>query len=354
MKHKQTESAFNATLASRLTGAPQVTPPSSMHMNAAPQGPTKSLEDMLKDSDVKVSATHVIVAEGPGQDGVMEDTPGGEGGVRRRILVQDVVDSPWQPRIKYDETALQALGETLRARGQEELIRVRILPNGKYQLIAGHRRIRAARLIGWAEIDAIVLILSDHEAQRATLLSNETNEGLSDFERALAYKELMTAGFADTQKDVARMAGCSQGRVSQCLGMLKLPATVIDLLEKYPGLLSYRHAKIVQDLVDRYPDGVATIAAKLDTLIDKPDLEPAELGVLIIKAFEKKKQKKPTTEPRLVADKNGRSAFQVRFHAQQIVINIEDGVDVAMASKRTLAALRQFAETLEITSEENI
>lgn len=349
MKNKQTESQFAATLAARLgASAPAATTP-PMHMNAIPHGPSKSLEDMLKDSDTPAAAPKLPIP--PAQattSGIAGQT---ENSMIVKIAVQDLVDSPWQPRRRYDETAIQALGETLKARGQDEPIRVRKLASGKYQLIAGHRRTRAARLIGWAELDANVMALDDREAHQATLLSNETNEGLSDFERALSYRELMSEGFAETQKDVARLTGCSQGRVSQCLGMLKLPPVVLELLEKYPALLSYRHAKVAQEMLDKYPNALSKITTTLDTLIDKPDLEPNELKGLISKALETKRPRKAAIEPRTIGDKNGRSAFKVRVHAQQIVINIEDGVDVEMAGKRTLAALRQFAESLELPAE---
>jgi len=351
VKNKQTESQFAATLAARLgASAPAVATP-AMHMNAVPHGPSKSLEDMLKDSDTPAAATNNGSPIPPAQTTTSDMAGEAEHSMIVKIAVQDLVDSPWQPRRRYDETAIQALGETLKARGQDEPIRVRKLASGKYQLIAGHRRTRAARLIGWAELDANVMALDDREAHQATLLSNETNEGLSDFERALSYRELMSEGFAETQKDVARLTGCSQGRVSQCLGMLKLPPVVLDLLEKYPALLSYRHAKVAQEMLDKYPDALSKITTTLDTLIDKPDLEPNELKVLISKALESKRPRKAAVEPRTIGDKNGRSAFKVRVHAQQIVINIEEGVDVEMAGKRTLAALRQFAESLELPAE---
>lgn len=354
MKSKQSETEFNASLAALLLPAAPVSKPSAMHMNAVPQGPSKSLEEMLQESDKPVPAQLVIPDNPTAHSTVSDVLRRTESSIIVKIPVQDLVDSPWQPRHKYDETAIQALGETLKARGQDEPIRVRRLPNGKYQLIAGHRRTRAARLIGWAELDAIVLEIDDREAQKATLLSNETNEGLSDFERALSYQELITAGFATTQKDVARLTGLSQGRVSQCLGLLKLPQEILDLLEKYPGLLSYRHAKVVQDCLEKHPTTLPAIISALDTLIDKPELESSELKTILDRALESKRPRKAAIEQRTIGDRNGRSAFKVRVHAHQIVINIEEGVDVDMAGKKTMAALRQFAESLELSSEEKL
>jgi ParB family chromosome partitioning protein len=343
-KAHQSETAFNATLRDRLLSGS--TTQQTMHMTPPPSGDSKSLEDLLRDesADAPPSKPAPVLAAVASVPAAAVD----ESNVVRKIALQDIVDSPYQPRKRYDETRIQLLGETLRARGQDEAIVVRRLASGKHELISGHRRTRAARLIGWSEIDARIRPLSDREAELATLTSNESNEELSTYERAKAYQEALDRGFAADQKGVATLFGCSQGRVSQCLSLLQFPTPILDLLEKYPGLLKTRHARVVKDILAKHPFAIETIAAGVEVLIDKPEMDVDELRAVLSKPFEKKRVRTKPPEPRMITDKNGVSAFKVQVTDNQIVIKVEDGVDVDLASKRAMAALRELAGTLEL------
>ncbi|MFC0134354.1 hypothetical protein CR105_26725 [Massilia eurypsychrophila] len=348
-KKHGSEAEFNATLAARLAAAGGSAPPpvnGAMHMTAAPTGPSKSLEALLE-GDTATAApvlrTPMVEAAGNAQSA----------DVIVRIQVQLVVDSPWQPRTRYDETALQALGQTMKDRGQDEPIKVRRLATGQFQLIYGHRRIRAARLIGWADIKATVVDYDDKAAELATLVSNESQVELSDWERAEAYKQSLDHGLAADQKEVGRLFSCSQSRVSQCLSLYKLPEPILQLLGKYPGLIKYRHAKVVLQLVKDYPEGEEAIVAAVESMIDHPDLEADELRNLVEKALKPRRPRPKALEPRMIGDKNGSSAFSVKLHERQIVINIEEGVDVEMAGKRTMAALREYGQTFELPENKN-
>lgn len=343
-KPHQSESAFNATLKDRLRAA--ATSPQGMYMTPPPSGASKSLEELLGDDGPAVPAP--VAAAAMPAVAAAPAIPVDEANVVRKIALQDIVDSPYQPRRRYDETRIQLLGETLRARGQDEAIVVRRIPSGKYELISGHRRTRAARLIGWSDIDARVRPLTDREAELATLTSNESNEELSTYERAKAYQEALDRGFATDQKGVAALFGCSQGRVSQCLGLLQFPTPILDLLEKYPGLLKTRHARVVKDILAKHPFAIETIAAGVEVLIDRPEMDVDELRTVLTKPFEKKRVRTKPPEPRMITDKNGVSAFRVQITDHQIVIRVEDGVDVDLASKRAMAALREYAGSIEL------
>lgn len=350
-KAHQSESAFNATLRDRLLSAS--TSSQTMHMTPPPSGASKSLEDLLRDDaapETPASTPAPVLAAVASVPAAAVD----EANVVRKIALQDIVDSPYQPRKRYDETKIQLLGETLKARGQDEAIVVRRLPAGKYELVSGHRRTRAARLIGWSEIDARIRPLSDREAELATLTSNESNEELSTYERAKAYQEALDRGFATDQKGVATLFGCSQGRVSQCLSLLQFPAPILDLLEKYPGLLKTRHARVVKEVLGQHPQAVDAIAAGVEVLIDKPEMDVDELRAVLFKPFEKKRVRTKPPEPRMITDKNGVSAFKVQITEKEIVIKVEEGVDVELASKRAMAALREFAGTLELQKKKSV
>lgn len=352
-KNHQTEKDFNASLAERLAAAggggttPQPSANGGMHMTAAPSGPSKSLEALLEDD--QAAAAPALTAGARMIDAAYTEQATD---TITRIAVQLVVDSPWQPRDRYDETELQALGQAMKDRGQDEPIKVRQLPTGLFELIYGHRRIRAARLIGWADIKATVVVMSDAEAELATLVSNESQVSLSDWERAQAYKQALDHHLAKDQKDVGRLFSCSQSRVSQCLALFKLPDQVLQHLDKYPALLTYRHAKVVLELMKDHPGATDAIVAAVEDMIDHPDLDPAELKTKVERALAPKRARPKALEPRMIGDKNGSSAFSVKLSERQIVINIEDGVDADMAGKRTMAALREYAQTLELPERE--
>ena len=338
-KHQQSEADFNASLAERLRAVPRTAAP--MHMNDLPSGPSKSLNDLLNDNQPSVSPTAQESPRAPSPD---------DGSVitARRVPLHSIVDSPYQPRKKYDESELQLLGETLKGRGQDEPITVRQLDGGKYELIAGHRRVRAARLVGWSELDARVASLSDREACLATLVHNESNVKLSDYERGLAYQTALKEGYASTQSGVATVFGCTQARVSQCLSLFDLPQPLLELMAKYPELITYRKARVIKEALAKHPSGEETIIRAVEALIDTPHMDQSELRAVLLKPFEAKRVRVKASAPRTINDKNGESAFQVQVKSRDIVIQVEDGVDVELALQSALAALREFAVTLEL------
>ena len=315
-------------------------------MTEAPSGQSKSLEELLAEG---VNASATDASAGADVAVVTTDyvaaTPN-PADIIQHIPVQLIVDSPWQPRTKYDETQLQALGETMRARGQDEPIQVRKLPNGTFELIAGHRRIRAARMIGWPTIAAQVIVADDRTAELATLVSNETQVGLSDFEKGKAYQQSIDRGFAKDQGDVGRIFACSQARVSQCLSLLKLPAPITHLLDQYPGLFGYKYAKVIKDLIGAYPEGLEAIVLGVEQLIDNSELEPVALQVFVEKLLKKRSRATPT-KPTLIPNKSGTALFSVKVTEKQIVIDIKENFDSSMVSKRTMAALRELAQSVE-------
>ncbi|WP_305825185.1 ParB/RepB/Spo0J family partition protein [Massilia brevitalea] len=342
-KHQQTEADFNASLAERL----RTRGTAPMHMNDLPSGPSKSLTDLLSDNQQQdrqpLRDTLPMAAS---SEEVTWPT--------RRIPLHLIIDSPYQPRKKYDETELQLLGETLKGRGQDEPITVRTLATGKFELIAGHRRVRAARLVGWSELEARVTTLSDRDACLATLVHNESNVKLSDYERGLAYRTTLKEGYASTQAEVATIFGCTQARVSQCLSLFDLPAPLLELMAKYPELVTYRKARVIKDVLVKHPNAEETIVRAAEVLIDKPQMDQAELRAVLLKPFEAKRVRTKAAAPRTINDKNGESAFRVQVKSRDIVIQVEDGVDVELALQRATAALRELAGTLELPKKEKL
>ena len=118
--------------------------------------------------------------------------------------------------------------------------------------------------------------------------------------------------------------------MSQCLSLLQFPTPILDLLEKYPSLLKTRHARVVKEVLVKHPLAVDTIAAGVEVLIDKPEMDVDELRMVLSKPFEKRRVRTKPKEARMITDKNGVSAFKVQIKEREIVIKVEEGVDDAL------------------------
>lgn len=167
---------------------------------------------------------------------------GGAAGLRT-VALGSISPGRFQPRSGMDEPALAALAESIRRAGVMQPVLVRKSGGGgevEWELIAGERRWRAARLAGLSEIPAIVVEISDQEAAEWALVENVQREDLNPIDRAAAYRRLIDE-FGLTQADVADRVGLERSSVANALRLLELEPEILDLLAS--GALSTGHAK---------------------------------------------------------------------------------------------------------------
>lgn len=145
-----------------------------------------------------------------------------------------------QPRSVFDEEALAELAESIREYGVIQPVTVRQLPSGYYQLIAGERRWRAARLAGLTEIPARVIEADDKLTTELALVENLQREDLNPVEEAQGYRTLMEE-YGLTQDEAAQRVGKSRPAVANALRLLSLAPEVLQFVEQ--GLLSAGHAR---------------------------------------------------------------------------------------------------------------
>ena len=158
-----------------------------------------------------------------------------------RSLPLDLISpSPNQPRKTFDDEGLQALAESLSARGVLQPVLVRPVAGGTYELIAGERRWRAAKLADLDAIPAIVHDRDDADALELALIENMAREDLNVVEQARACAALVEE-LGLTREDVGRRVGRSRVAVSNLLRLLDLPDEALDLLEK--GALTEGHGR---------------------------------------------------------------------------------------------------------------
>ena len=182
----------------------------------------------------------------------------------RDILLSDIDPDPGQPRQHFDEAALQELADSMTATGQAVPITVKPV-GARFVIVTGERRWRAAQLLGWSTIRADVQDIDAATAQWQTLVENIQRAGLTPIEEAHAFQKLVDAGH--TQPEIAKRIGKTQSYVAQKIRLLRLPASVQDMLDvgraSVPemlngGRLSEGHGR--QLLRVRYP-GLATDAS---------------------------------------------------------------------------------------------
>ena len=167
--------------------------------------------------------------------------PGGEAPPElRRVPLELIAPNPRQPRQAFDEESLVALADSLRERGVLQPVLVRPQPGGTYELIAGERRWRAAKLAGMETVPAIVQPHEDRESLELALIENMAREDLNPIEEARACS-LLVDELGLTREDVGRRVGRSRVAVSNQMRLLDLPDEVIELIAD--GRLSEGHGR---------------------------------------------------------------------------------------------------------------
>ncbi len=150
-----------------------------------------------------------------------------------------------QPRTEFDDESLQELADSVREHGIIQPIVVRPLGDGYYQIIAGERRWRAARLAGLREAPVRILEADDRKASEIALVENLQREDLNPVEEALGYKSL-GAQYGLTQEEIAQRVGKSRPVIANAMRILTLPEEVLELLKS--GDLSMSIARALLEL----------------------------------------------------------------------------------------------------------
>ena len=162
------------------------------------------------------------------------------------VNLSDLRSNPYQPRRVFDEDKLKELAESIKEFGVLEPIIITKSIKG-YEIVAGERRVKAARYAGLETIPAIIKEFSDEEMMQIALLENIQREDLSAIEEAQAYDNLVKS-LGISQEELAKRIGKSRSHVTNMIGLLKLPEEVKeDILN---GMISMGHARVLSKLED--------------------------------------------------------------------------------------------------------
>ena len=178
---------------------------------------------------------------GRGLAAILPRSRAGEAGLRE-LALDLIKPNPRQPRRDFDEDALLALAESIRSRGLLQPVVVRPLAGGTFELVAGERRLRAARLAGLQLIPAVVRDAEDWERLDLALAENMARVDLNPIEEARACA-MLVEDLGITKGEVGRRVGKSRVAVSNLIRLLELPDEVLELIEG--GSLSEGHGRAI-------------------------------------------------------------------------------------------------------------
>ncbi len=175
------------------------------------------------------------------------DEPMQEKSPYKSLPIHKVEPNPDQPRRDFDDEELEALSESIAIHGIIQPLTVRLMANGYYQIIAGERRWRAARMAGLDEIPVVVVEADDKRAMELALIENLQRQDLNPVEEAMGYQSLMEE-YGMTQEEAAGRVGKSRPAVANALRLLNLSPNVLQMVRN--GELTAGHARAVLVLKD--------------------------------------------------------------------------------------------------------
>ncbi len=165
----------------------------------------------------------------------------------RRVRVSDITRNPNQPRKYFDPEAIAQLAESIRQYGVLNPLTVRRAPGGGYELVAGERRLRAARVAGLNDVPCLVIAADNEDSSAIALVENLQRRDLDFFEEAYGFKRLIDQ-YGLTQEEAARKVGKTQSAVANKLRLLRLSAQNMELIRS--ANLTERHARCLLRLSD--------------------------------------------------------------------------------------------------------
>ena len=246
------------------------------------------------------------------------------------IDLSELRANPYQPRKNFDEEALNELASSIKEHGVFQPIIVKKSIKG-YEIIAGERRFRASKLAGMQTIPAIVKDFSDEEMMQIALLENLQRENLTSIEEAKAYKSIIES-MNITQDELAKKVGKSRSHVTNILGLLKLPASVQDMV--LYNKLSMGHARVLSKLDD--PKTIEDLAQRVIT----EDLSVRKLESIVYDNEEKEVKTKKSS--------NNEYKYMENFLKEKLGTNVKINNNKILIKFSNVQDLNRILEIMNI------
>ena len=251
------------------------------------------------------------------------------------LPIHKVEPNPGQPRRDFDEEELQVLAESIVTHGILQPLTVRETGNGYYQIIAGERRWRAARIAELKEVPAVIIEADDRKVMELALIENLQRQDLNPVEEALGYQTLISE-YQLTQEETAKQVGKSRPVVTNALRLLSLEPDVLDMLRQ--GKLTTGHAKALLSLKnEKQQKDVAQKIVNLDLSVRQAEamcknlqktpapVKPVSLAVNYVAECEKSLSKHLGRGVKIVSGKR-KGRFELEFYGPEDLQNLLDAL----------------------------
>ncbi len=204
------------------------------------------------------------------------------------VSVNSISPNPNQPRKSFDPEAIQQLADSMKSHGILQPLIVRQLENGRFELIAGERRLRAAKLAGLTEVPILIRSAGELQSLELAIVENVQREDISPLDAARAYRKLSDE-FRLTQDQIAAKVGKSRVAIANTLRLLKLSPKILEGLES--GLISEGHARALLQIEDE----ALQLAIFQKIVANGLSVRDVEKAAQLASAIKKSKPKKPKT-----------------------------------------------------------
>ncbi|MCD7804421.1 MAG: ParB/RepB/Spo0J family partition protein [Oscillospiraceae bacterium] len=248
----------------------------------------------------------------------------------KTLRLTEISPNRAQPRTDFDDEALSKLADSIKQHGVLQPLLVRPLETGGYQIVAGERRWRAARMAGLDEVPVVIKELDDKGAMELALVENLQRENLNPVEEALGYKELMDK-YSYTQEQVAQVVNKSRPAVANSLRLLSLDEKTLKMVRD--GEISVGHAKVLAGVENE------ELRAELALQVKRDMLTVRNLEQLVrAKSVQKKPKSSPQKETFLreielslaqttgrkvtVSGKNGKGKLEIEYYSEEDLAKI--------------------------------
>jgi len=253
----------------------------------------------------------------------------------RELPIYKVEPNPDQPRREFDEEELQALADSISVHGVIQPLTVREMPNGYYQIIAGERRWRAARIANLSDVPVVVIEADDRKAMELALIENLQRQDLNPVEEAMGYQALIEE-YGLTQEEAAERVGKSRPAVANTLRLLSLSPEVLEKLKQ--GLLTAGHARAILTLKSEKKQleaaqkiiALALSVRQAETLCknmnkEKPQQKDITFAVDYVAECEKSLSKHLGRGVKIINGKR-KGRFELEFYGEEDLQNLLDAL----------------------------
>lgn len=248
----------------------------------------------------------------------------------QEIELDKIIPNPYQPRHTFSEESISELAQTLQEQGllQPIILRKHQGDDAEYEIIAGERRYRAAKSLGWDKISAIVEEMDDEKVASLAVIENLQREDLNPIDEAEAYVKLMETNDL-TQTELAKQVGKSQSYIANKIRLLKLSDKVQQLL--IDGTISQRHGRALLTLPADEQDRAAEIVVADGLNVKKTEEMVKDIdGYLAAKQEATTAPKKVTKKEKAVVNAKPTKDFKVQINTIKKAIKMakDSGMDV--------------------------